>query len=79
VEVSVEAIAVLGVLCEQGVVPAAGRVLRVVVEGAGVQAGSAARRLNALAMAAAQGQSAGRCSVIWRAWRVSLPATCSSR
>src|SRR4051794_41949558 len=41
----------------------------VVVVVAGAQAGSAARRLNARAMAAAQGQSAGRCSVSWRGWR----------
>lgn len=64
-----------GVLCEQqdlparaGVLPARAGVLQAVVEGApGGQAGSAARRLNARVMAAAQGQSAGRCSVSWRA------------
>jgi hypothetical protein len=55
---------------------AAGPLVEVV---AGAQAGSAARRLKAFAMAAAQGQSAGRCSVSRRAWHASLPATCSSR
>jgi hypothetical protein len=72
--VSVEAIAVLGVLRGQGDVPARAGVLRGVVEEGRRQAGSAARRLNAFAMAAAQGQSAGRCSVSRRAWRVRRPA-----
>ena len=47
--------------------------------GAGGQAGSVASRLNAWAIAPLQGQSAGRCSVSRRAWRVRRPATCSSR
>jgi len=42
-------------------------------------AGSAFRRLKALRIAPVQGQSAGRCRVVRRAWRVICPATCRMR